>query len=146
MTNGKIVLGIKMDLKEAQEILKEHNFTLNEWRYTDAGNRVYEQFPIGYLKDNKQVYLVLSVWGSLKKDKFVKDSVSLDACTKSSYSSYYLINKQKNQYDSFSFWTKNGKRGKQLVLSSYFSCLSQPWRSEPDGHCSCRKPCKLCGA
>ena len=89
MTNGKIVLGIKMDLKEAQEILKEHNFTLNEWRYTDDGNRVYEQFPIGYLKDNKQVYLVLSVWGSLKKDKFVKDSVSLDACTKSSYSSYY---------------------------------------------------------
>ena len=89
MTNGKIVLGIKMDLKEAQEILKQHNFTLNEWRYTDDGNRVYEQFPIGYLKDNKQVYLVLSVWGSLKKDKFVKDSVSLDACTKSNYSSFY---------------------------------------------------------
>lgn len=89
MTNGKIVLGIKMDLKEAQEILKEHNFTLNEWRYTDDGNRVYEQFPIGYLKDNKKIYLVLSVWGSLKKDKFVKDSVSLNACTKSSYSSFY---------------------------------------------------------
>ena len=67
-------MGIKMDLKEAQEILKEHNFTLNEWRYTDDGSRVYEQFPIGTLKDNKQVYLVLSVWGSLKKDKFVKDS------------------------------------------------------------------------
>lgn len=78
-----------MDLKEAQEILKEHNFTLNEWRYTDDGTRVYEQFPIGTLKDNKQVYLVLFVWGSLKKDKFVKDSVSLDACTKSSYSSFY---------------------------------------------------------
>ena len=61
-----------MDLKEAQEILKEHNFTLNEWHYTDDGNRVYEQFLIGHLKDNKQVYLVLSVWGSLKKDKFVK--------------------------------------------------------------------------
>ena len=89
MTNGKIVLGIKMDLKEAQEILKEHNFTLNEWRYTDDGNRVYEQIPIGTLKDNKQVYLVLSVWGSLKKDKFIKDSVSLNACTKSSYSSFY---------------------------------------------------------
>ncbi|MBO7210263.1 MAG: hypothetical protein J6V44_04510 [Methanobrevibacter sp.] len=78
-----------MDLKEAQEILKEHNFTLNEWRYTDDGNRVYEQIPIGTLKNNKQVYLVLSVWGSLKKDKFVKDSVSLNACTKSSYSSFY---------------------------------------------------------
>ena len=89
MTNGKIVLGIKMDLKEAQEILKEHNFTLNEWRYTDDGNRVYEQIPIGTLKDNKQVYLVLSVWGSRKKDKFIKDSVSLNACTKSSYSSFY---------------------------------------------------------
>lgn len=78
-----------MDLKEAQEILKEHNFTLNEWRYTDDGNRVYEQIPIGTLKNNKQVYLVLSVWGSLKKDKFVKDSTSLNACTKSSYSSFY---------------------------------------------------------
>ena len=78
-----------MDLKEAQEILKEHNFTLNEWRYTDDGNRVYEQIPIGTLKNNKQVYLVLSVWGSLKKDKFIKDSVSLNACTKSSYSSFY---------------------------------------------------------
>lgn len=77
-----------MDLKEAQEILKEHNFTLNEWHYTDDGNRVYEQFPIGYLKDNKKIYLVLSVWGSLKKDKFVKDSISLDACTKSNYSGY----------------------------------------------------------
>lgn len=78
-----------MELKEAKEILKEHNFTLNEWHYTDDGNRVYEQFPIGYLKDNKKIYLVLSVWGSLKKDKFVKDSVSLDACTKSDYSSFY---------------------------------------------------------
>ncbi len=78
-----------MNLKEAQEILKEHNFTLNEWRYTDNGNRVYEQFQIGYLKDDKQVYLVLSVWGSLKKDKFVKDSVSLNVCTKSKYSSFY---------------------------------------------------------
>lgn len=92
MTNGKIVLGIKMNLKEAQEILKQHNFTLNEWHYTDDGNSVHEQFPIGYLKDNKQVYLVLSVWGTLKKDKFVKDSVSLNACTKSSYSSFYDTN------------------------------------------------------
>lgn len=83
---------IKMDLKEAQEILKEHNFTLNEWRYTDDGNSVYEQFPIGTLKDNKQVYLVLSVWGSLKKDKFVKDSTSLNACTKSSYSRFFDTN------------------------------------------------------
>ena len=81
-----------MDLKEAQEILKEHNFTLNEWHYTDDGNRVYEQFLIGHLKDNKQVYLVLSVWGSLKKDKFVKDSTSLNACTKSSYSSFFDTN------------------------------------------------------
>ena len=81
-------MGIKMNLKEAQEILKEHNFTLNEWRYTDDGSRVYEQIPIGYLKNDKKIYLVLSVWGSLKKDKFVKDSVSLNACTKSSYSSY----------------------------------------------------------
>ena len=78
-----------MELNEAQEILKQHNFTLNEWRYTDDGNRVYEQFLIGHLKEDKSVYLVLSVWGSLKKDKFVKDSVSLDACTKSSYSSFY---------------------------------------------------------
>lgn len=78
-----------MQLVEAIEILKQHNFTLNEWHYTDDGNRVYEQFQIGYLKDNKNVYLVMSVWGSLKKDKFVKDSVSLDACTKSDYSSFY---------------------------------------------------------
>ena len=92
MMNGRIVSGIKMNLKEAQEILKQHNFTLNEWHYTDDGNRVYEQFPIGTLKDNKQVYLVLSVWGSLKKDKFVKDSVSLNACTKSDYSSFYDSN------------------------------------------------------
>lgn len=92
MTNGKIVSGIKMNLKEAQEILKHHNYTLNEWRTTDDGNRVYEQFQIGHLKDNKKIYLVLSVWGSLKKDKFVKDSVSLDACTKSDYSSFYDTN------------------------------------------------------
>ena len=78
-----------MNLKEAQEILKQHNFTLNEWHYVDDGERVYEQFPIGYLKNDKKIYLVLSVWGSLKKDKFVKDSVSLNACTKSSYSRYY---------------------------------------------------------
>ena len=78
-----------MNLKEAQEILKQHNFTLNEWHYVDDGNRVYEQFPIGYLKTDKKIYLVLSVWGSLKKDKFVKDSVSLNACTKSSYSRYF---------------------------------------------------------
>lgn len=89
MTNGKIVSGIKMDLKEAQEILKQHNFTLNEWKITEDGDRVYEQIPIGYLKDDKKIYLVLTVWGSLKKDKFVKDSVSLNACTKSSYSTYY---------------------------------------------------------
>lgn len=31
----------------------------------------------------------MSVWGSLKKDKFVKDSVSLDASTKSDVSSFY---------------------------------------------------------
>ena len=78
-----------MNLNEAQEILKQHNFILNEWHYVDDGNRVYEQFPIGYLKNDKKVYLVLSVWGSLKKDKFVKDSVSLNACTKSSYSRYF---------------------------------------------------------
>ena len=92
MMNGKIVSGIKMNLKEAQEILKQHNFTLNEWRYTDDRNRVYEQFHIGYLKNDKSVYLVLSVWGSLKKDKYVKDSVSLDVCTKSNYSSFYDTN------------------------------------------------------
>ena len=90
--NGKIVSDIKMNLKEAQEILKQHNFTLNEWRYTDDRNRVYEQFHIGYLKNDKSVYLVLSVWGSLKKDKYVKDSVSLDVCTKSNYSSFYDTN------------------------------------------------------
>ena len=78
-----------MNLKEAQEILKEHNFILNEWHYVDDGNRVYEQFHIGYLKDNKKIYLVLSVWGSLKKDEFVKDSVSLNACTKTDISRYY---------------------------------------------------------
>ena len=92
MMNGKIVSDIKMNLKEAQEILKQHNFTLNEWRYTDDRNRVYEQFHIGYLKNDKSVYLVLSVWGSLKKDKYVKDSVSLDVCTKSNYSSFYDTN------------------------------------------------------
>ena len=92
MMNGRIVSGIKMNLKEAQEILKQHNFTLNEWRYTDDRNRVYEQFHIGYLKNDKSVYLVLSVWGSLKKDKYVKDSVSLDVCTKSNYSSFYDTN------------------------------------------------------
>lgn len=57
----------KMELKEAQEILKQHNFTLNEWRYTDDGNRVYEQFLIGHLKEDKSVYLVLSVWVHSKK-------------------------------------------------------------------------------
>lgn len=25
-------------------------------------------------------------------------------------------------------------------------CLTQPQQPEPDGHCRCRKPCKLCGA
>ena len=53
MMNGKIVLGIKMDLKEAQEILKQHNFTLNEWKITEDGDRVYEQIPIGYLKETE---------------------------------------------------------------------------------------------
>ncbi len=27
-----------------------------------------------------------------------------------------------------------------------FSCLSQPWQQEPDGHCRYRRPCRLCGA
>ena len=24
--------------------------------------------------------------------------------------------------------------------------ITQPWQPRPDDHCSCRKPCKLCGA
>lgn len=78
-------MGIKMNLNEAKEILKQHNFTLNEWHSTDDGNRVYEEFPIGHLRGNNNVYLVLTVWGSLKKDKYVKDSVSLNAYTKSKF-------------------------------------------------------------
>lgn len=78
-----------MDLNEAKQILKQHNFTLNEWHYTDDGNRVYEQFPIGQLKEDKNVYLVLSVWGSLKKDQYVKDSVSLYAADKKHSSGDY---------------------------------------------------------
>jgi hypothetical protein len=89
--NGRIVSGIKMNLKEAQEILKQHNYTLNEWRISDDGERVFEQIQIGHLKEDKNIYLVLTVWGSLKKDQYVKDSVSLDASTKYS-DGYYGSN------------------------------------------------------
>lgn len=78
-----------MLLNEAKQILKQHNFTLNEWHYTDDGERVFEQIQIGHLKEDKNVYLVLSVWGSLKKDQYVKDSVSLYACKKHPSGDYW---------------------------------------------------------
>lgn len=74
MTNGKIVLGIKMDLIEAQEILIKNNFILEN---TDD-ERIYKQFPIGYLKDNVKVKLIITLWMKLSGDKFVKDSITLD--------------------------------------------------------------------
>ena len=78
-----------MLLSEAKQILKQHNFILNEWRITDDGERVFEQIQIGHLKEDKNVYLVLSVWGSLKKDQYVKDSVSLYACKKHPSGDYW---------------------------------------------------------
>ena len=38
------------------------------------------------------------------------------------------------------------EKRKAHLPSSHVSCLSQPWRPGPDGHCRYRKPCKLYGA
>lgn len=72
--NGRIVLGIKMNLKEAQEILTKNKFILEK---TNDG-RIYKEFPIGYLKDDENVKLIMTLWMKLSGDKFVKDSTSLD--------------------------------------------------------------------
>ena len=72
--NGRIVLGIKMNLNEAQEILAKNKFILEK---TNDG-RIYKEFPIGYLKDDENVKLIMTLWMKLSGDKFVKDSTSLD--------------------------------------------------------------------
>ena len=69
-----IVVGIKMNLKEAQEILTKNKFILEK---TNDG-RIYKEFPIGYLKDDENVKLIMTLWMKLSGDKFVKDSTSLD--------------------------------------------------------------------
>lgn len=67
-------MGIKMNLKEAQEILTKNKFILEK---TNDG-RIYKEFPIGYLKDDENVKLIMTLWMKLSGDKFVKDSTSLD--------------------------------------------------------------------
>lgn len=63
-----------MNLKEAQEILTKNKFILEK---TNDG-RIYKEFPIGYLKDDENVKLIMTLWMKLSGDKFVKDSTSLD--------------------------------------------------------------------
>ena len=63
-----------MNLNEAQEILAKNKFILEK---TNDG-RIYKEFPIGYLKDDENVKLIMTLWMKLSGDKFVKDSTSLD--------------------------------------------------------------------